>query len=102
MGSSGGINTYPSWSPDGKKIVFRKIIGDMNSEVYVANSDGGNQRNFSNNLAFDGWPAWSPDGTRIASASNHDSNYKIFLMNAGGGNVRVLAETEGRATEPRW
>jgi TolB protein len=82
--------------------VFRKIIDDMNSEVFVANSDGTDQRNLSNNAAFDGWPAWSPDGTQIAFASNRDGNYKIFIMNADGRNVRVLADTEGRATEPRW
>jgi TolB protein len=98
---SGGINTYPSWSPDGKKIVYRKIIDDMNSEVFVANRDGTNQ-NLTNNPAFDGWPTWSPNGAQIAFASNRDSNYKIFLMNANGSNVRVLAETEGRATDPRW
>ena len=99
---TGGTNTYPSWSLDGQKIVFRKIIGDMNSEVFVANSDGRDQRNLSNNVAFDGWPAWSPDGTQIAFASNRDGNYKIFIMNADGANVRLLADTEGRATEPRW
>ena len=54
---SGGVNTYPCFSPDMKKIVFRKIIGDMNSEVFVANNDGTNSRNITNNPAFDGWPA---------------------------------------------
>ena len=42
---TGGINTYGSWSPDTKHIAFRKIIGDENSEVFVANSDGSNPRN---------------------------------------------------------
>src|SRR6266478_6201438 len=42
---SGGVNTYPSWSPDMKKIAFRKIIGDMNSEIFVANADGSNLHN---------------------------------------------------------
>ena len=51
---SGGVNTYPSWSPYTKKITFRKIVGEMNSEVFVANSDGTNVRNISNNPAFDG------------------------------------------------
>jgi TolB protein len=99
---SGGVNTYPSWSPDMKKIAFRKIIGDMNSEVFVANSDGTNARNITNNPAFDGWPAWSPDGKWIAFASNRESAYQIYIMDENGGNVRLVANTEGRATAPRW
>jgi TolB protein len=62
---TGGVNTYPSWSPDGKRIAFRKMIGDMNSEVFVANGDGSDPKNVSNHMAFDGWPAWS----RMGSAS---------------------------------
>jgi TolB protein len=99
---SGGVNTYPGWSPDGKKIVLRKIIEENNSEVFVANSDGTNLRNLTNNPAFDGWPSWSPDGMRIAFASNRNRNYQIFVMKAAGSDVHLLANTEGRATEPRW
>ncbi len=99
---SGGVNTYPSFSPDTKKIAFRKIIGDMNSEVFVANNDGTNSRNITNNPAFDGWPAWSPDGKWIAFASNRESAYQIYIMDENGNNVRLVANTEGRATAPRW
>ena len=99
---SGGTNTYPSYSPDGSKIAFRRMIGDMNSKVFVANSDGSDQKNLSNHMAFDGWPAWSPDGRRIAFSSNRRANYQIHIMDADGSNVHLLANTEGRATEPRW
>lgn len=99
---SGGTNTYPSWSPDGKKIVFRRMLGEMNSEVFVADSDGSNPRNLTTHPAFDGWPSWSPDGSQIVFASNRRANYQIFVMNADGSGVRLVANTEGRATEPRW
>lgn len=99
---TGGINTYPSYSPDGTKIAFRRMLGEMNSEVFVANSDGSDPRNVTNHQAFDGWPAWSPDGKQLAFASNRRSPYQIFIMNADGSDVRLLANTEGRATEPRW
>ena len=100
---TGGINTYGSWSPDMRQILFRKIVGEENSDVFLANSDGSDPRNLTNNPFFDGWPAWSPDGKQIAFASNRRGHgYQIFVMNADGTNVRLVANTEGRATAPRW
>jgi len=99
---TGGTNTYPSWSPDGKHIVFRRIIGDMNSEVFLADADGSNPVNLTNHWSFDGWPAWSPDGKKIAFASNRSANYQIYTMNPDGSDVQRVANTEGRAIEPRW
>ena len=99
---TGGVNTYPAYSPDGKHIAFRRMLGEMNSEVFVANADGTEVKNLSNHPAFDGWPAWSPDGTKIAFASNRNSSYQIFVMNSDGSDVRLLANTEGRGTAPKW
>ena len=100
---AGGVNTFPVMSPDGRKIAYRKIVGDMNSEVFVADANGQNPRNLTNNWTFEGWPAWSPDGRQIAFAGNRgNAGYQIFLMNADGSNVRLLANTEGRGTAPKW
>jgi TolB protein len=85
-----------------KKIAFRKIIGDMNSEIFVANADGSNLHNITYNPAFDGWPAWSPNGKWITFASNRESAYQIYIMDENGQNLKLVANTEGRATAPRW
>ncbi|NIV72331.1 hypothetical protein GWN26_09460, partial [Candidatus Saccharibacteria bacterium] len=63
------VETYASWSPDGKKIVCRKILPNGDWEIVVMNSDGSNPQNISNHAGIDGWPVWSPDGMRIAYAS---------------------------------
>ena len=98
---SGGVNTYPTQSPDGKFIAFRRMI-DTNSEVFIAGASGEQVRNLTDDPAFDGWPSWSPDSKRIAFASNRNSSYQIFVMNADGTRVTLVANTEGRATAPTW
>ncbi len=98
----GGVNTYPAWSPDGKKMAFRRMVGESNSEVFLANADGSEARNLTHDPAFDGWPAWSPDGTKIAFASNRRGSYEIYIMNADGSGVVKVANNEGRATAPQW
>jgi TolB protein len=99
----GGINTFPTYSPDGKHIAFRKVLGERNSEVWVMESDGTNPRNLTKNPAFDGWPCWSPDGQRIVFASNRGgADYNIYAMRADGTDVRQLTDLKGRCTSPKW
>ena len=99
---SGGVNTYPAWSPDGSQIAFRRMLGEHNSEVFLADSSGRHVRNLTQHPAFDGWPAWAPDGRRLAFASNRDGDYQIYVMQPDGSNVQLVAHTTGRATAPHW
>lgn len=99
---TGGVNTYPAFSPDGKRLAFRRMLGALDSEVFIADADGSHVKNLTNHPAFDGWPSWSPDGTRIAFASNRYSSYEIFTMKPDGSDVQLVANTDGRATAPQW
>jgi Tol biopolymer transport system component len=49
----------PSWSPDGRCIVFESWR-DKNKAIYVMNADGSGQRSLTNNSTDDLDPAWSP------------------------------------------
>ena len=55
------VEWAPSWSPDGKEIIFQRVIsGENDSEIYIMNADGSDKRRITNNSEYDGQPDWSP------------------------------------------
>jgi TolB protein len=56
---------YPTWSPDGKRIVFMSWRNGV-TQLFMMNADGSDQRQIAAAPAGSSIdPRWSPDGTRI-------------------------------------
>ncbi len=107
----------PSWSPDGKRIVFvsdrdgfKNDDGVITDEIYVMDADGSNPQNLTNDLNDDRSPSWSPDGKRIAFVSQREGHFKgaagitdeIYVMDADGGNQQRLTENHKNDWFPSW
>ena len=88
--TNSGKDTYPSWSPDGRRIAFLSTR-DGRNEIYVMDSDGANVKRLTDMPDVHGFPSWSPDGEMI-SFVRKDGRGKIFTMDANGKKVEVLID----------
>ncbi|MFC2000197.1 hypothetical protein ACFLXE_05520 [Chloroflexota bacterium] len=95
------ITDWPSYSPDGSKIMFAADLGE-GWQLFVVESDGGNESCLSPPDVDDMSPAWSPDGTRIAFDSKRAGLPEIYVMNADGGNPVRLTENMFKDLAPTW
>ncbi len=86
----------PIYSPDGNTIIFQtRGLDDVQSEIFLMDSDGSNVRQVLNNLPEEinylNLGDWSPDGTNLAfSAQTYEGDY-FYVANPENGVVRKLS-----------
>ena len=73
----GGANFGPSWTHDGKRIIFssnHRNPKSRNFDLFIVGVDGSGLERITTHEDFDGFPMFSPDGKKIIWASNrHDA-----------------------------
>ena len=92
-----GDDTYPSWSPDRKRIAYVSSR-QVGTGVYVMDADGSNQR-FVFRPDFGGWlhtsePTWAPDQQWLA----YVKGLSLIRVRLDGTGERVL----GDGYAPSW
>ncbi len=69
----------PAWSPDGKQIAFVGDGVDGDSDLYLMNADGTDERKVTDAPGDESFPVWSPDGSKLAFPRMQDAYNKAEL-----------------------
>lgn len=94
------FDSDPSFSPDGKSILYVSDI-DGNFEIYTKVLSTGETKRLTNNPGHESFPTYSPDGTQIIFNSDREKeNNDVYLMNADGSDVRKITDGPGWDSAP--
>ncbi|HOP86623.1 MAG TPA: Tol-Pal system beta propeller repeat protein TolB [Syntrophorhabdaceae bacterium] len=98
--SGDGIYTSPSFSPDGKKVVY---VSDRHGSPHIFMTDisTGETKRLTFFGNYNVSPNFSPKGDLIVFVSKVEGSFEICIMNADGSNPRILTNG-GLNDSPRF
>ncbi len=89
--------TSPSWTPDGKALVFSK-----GGRLWRQELSGGRCVQLTEGPGYDHQPDVSPDGRRVAFVRELKGALELHLLDLATGRVMPLTSAGAVNTEPRW
>jgi len=93
---------YPSFFPDGKRIIFQSNRVSGNYEIFTANLDGSDLKRLTNNDSDDVTPVVSPDEKTIVYCSCPDGHCDVMTMNIDGTSIRNLTNSQSDDSHPKF
>jgi TolB protein len=95
------INLSPSWTPDGKSLLYTSYK-DRNSSLYLFELYSGKEIKIAPRSGrYIGGKA-SPDGQFIAATVETAGNSNLVLLDRNGNTIRSLTDSPGIEVSPAW
>ncbi|MFI5132089.1 MAG: TolB family protein [Chitinophagales bacterium] len=91
---------FPSWSPDGKKIVYRGTTDGVTG-LYIIELGTKKITRLTTN-SHDNFPGWSPNGDLIAFTGRREGNYDIYTIRPDGSDLKRLTTDPGNEAHSVW
>ena len=92
-----GPGSQPSWSPDGRRLVYVAVPQNgVDNDIFVMRSSGsGRKRLTATSRINETQPAWSPGGRWIA----YTGKKGVYAMRSNGKKARLVA---AKGLQPSW
>src|SRR5262249_41002212 len=89
----------PSWSPDGKRIVFSSVDKSGTNDLYIWDTEKEILIRLTNDVYDDRDPSWSPTRDKIVFSSDRTSygvrgKYNLFLYDLATNDISYLTYGE--------
>lgn len=92
-------DSHPTWSPDGRYMVFMSGGRDGNTEIYSLATSTGQVMRLTNSPTIDGIPAVSPNSDWVAFLSDRNGTWSIWRVPISGGDEELVAPLAGSPGE---
>ena len=96
------VNSSPSFTPDGKQIVYSSSAGRC-CRIFIADLNGSGFRPISSLSSIDTEPKVNPKtGSDLVFASGRSGPEQLYRMNMDGADLERLTDGTGEAANPSW
>jgi TolB protein len=95
-------NLYPTWSPDGRCLIYTRYSDNTGNLFKQCLAGGPAQALTAYEVGLETLPDWSPDGQQVLYVSDEGGGTEIWLMAPDGSGARTLFSEVRYAWRPRW
>jgi len=95
------INLSPSWSPDGRAVLYSSFK-DRSQTLFLFDLYSGKEVKFSPRAGRLLGGKIAPDGKSVAATLESGGNSNLYLLDLNGNVLRKLTEEAGIAVSPAW
>jgi Tol biopolymer transport system component len=97
VAEEGVNNGFPSWSPDGRRLVYKR-----GKQLVIQSIADGKIVPLTNGAHYDNFPKWSPKGDAIIFTTDRDGDFELYTIRPDGTGLHRLTNSPGNDAHSVW